>query len=291
MSRNFSLASEDRIKELKQIRLKPNSESKVNWGVNAYNDWRNYRLETFQYDVGIFYADLNDLSTLTKENFCHALCRFIPEVTKQKGTGPYPGRTLYQMVSVIQKFLTVNKLKWKIVDNVEAFEDVKIVLDNVMKERTAANVGVGKKQAGIVMYEMEERLWGEGILGENTPEKLRNTVMFLLGINASLRAIDEHYNLRREMPTKISQLQFVKDPQGIKCLVYREDYVTKTHDGGSMIARMNVRRCGFTRILTLIDVWLGWLTSTYRCARCILRRISIYNVNKNPNLISGIQNK
>ena len=44
-------------------------------------------------------------------------------------------------------------------------------------------------------------------------------MLFLLGINLFLRAVDEHYNLRREMPTQPSQLQF-------------EDRVSKTHDGG-----------------------------------------------------------
>ena len=36
-----------------------------------------------------------------------------------------------------------NEIPWKIVEGVE-FEEVKMVLDNVMKERTALNVGVRK---------------------------------------------------------------------------------------------------------------------------------------------------
>ena len=66
VSRNFNLQSDDRIKDLMQVRLKPNSESKVNWAVTAYNEWREFRLETFNYDVGIYYADLNDLANLTR---------------------------------------------------------------------------------------------------------------------------------------------------------------------------------------------------------------------------------
>ena len=115
--------------------MKPNTETKVNWGVNAYNEWCNYRLETFQYDVGIYYADLNDLQSLTKDNLNHALCRFIPEVTKQRGDGPYPARTWYQMIVAIQKYLNVHKLHWKLLETGEnAFSDVCTVLDNVMKE-------------------------------------------------------------------------------------------------------------------------------------------------------------
>ena len=39
-------------------------------------------------------------------------------------------------------------------------------------------------------------------------------------------------NLRREMPTQKSQLQFERNSNGERCIVYREDFVTKTHDGG-----------------------------------------------------------
>ena len=233
VSRKFNSITEQRLEDLMTIRLKPKSEAKVNWGVNAYNEWRDYRLKTFNYDVGIYYANLNDLGSLEKENLNHALCRFIPEVTKQRGDGQYPGHTLYQMICAIQKHLNVNKIPWKLLEGEGTpFADVRVVLDNVMKERTVANIGVNKKQAGVVTLEMENKLWNEGLLGEHTPDILRNTVLFLIGINTTLRAIEEHYYLHREMPYKSSQLQFERDPDGVKCLVYREDAVSKTHDGG-----------------------------------------------------------
>ena len=233
MSINFNVVSDKRIEHLKQIHLKPKTEAKVNWEVNTYNEWRNHRLDTFRYNVGIYYADLNDLNTLTKENLNHSLCRFIPEVTKQRGEGPYPGRTLYQMIVAIQKHLNVNKLPWKLLEGGDSpFSDVRVVLDNIMKERTAMNVGVTKRQASVISFEMENRLWETGVLGESNPDQLRNTVLFMLGMNVTLHAVDEHYNLRREMPLKVSQIQFKCDPDGTKCLVYREDFVTKCHDGG-----------------------------------------------------------
>ena len=91
--------------------MKKKSEKKLDWAVTAYVDWRYERLEKFNYDVGIYYADLLDLNSLTKENLQHALCAFIPEVTQKKGEGPFPGKTLYQMVTVIQKYLWVNKIR------------------------------------------------------------------------------------------------------------------------------------------------------------------------------------
>ena len=85
------------------------------------------------------------------------MCRFIPEVTKTKGDGPYPGKTLYQMVVAIEKFLQLNKFKWKLIHS-EEFEELKNVLDNVMKEQCSDNVGNVKKQADLISYEYEETM-------------------------------------------------------------------------------------------------------------------------------------
>ena len=227
----YSFATAERIAELKRIRLKESSESKVNWAVTAYNDWRNERLYNFNYDVGIYEADLNKLETLTKENLEHSLCHFVPEVTKVKGEGPYLGRTLYEMIVAIQKYLKLNKLFWKLVDE-NQFYDLHNVLNNFMQERTAMNVGVVKKQAQVISYTTENYLWEQGYLGEDSPEKLRNTVLFLLGINVLLRAVEEHYYLCRPSEFEPSQISFERNDKGVKCLVYREDMVTKSHDGG-----------------------------------------------------------
>ena len=133
------------------------------------------------------------------------------------------------MLAAIQKYLSVNKIRWKLVDECE---DLKTVLDNVMKERAKLNIGMVPKQAELITYEFEETMWLKGILGEDKPDTLHNTVLFLLGMNCCLRAVEEHYYLRRDMPNMLSQLQFDYDECGTKCLVYREDTVTKTHDGG-----------------------------------------------------------
>ena len=229
--RKFSFIADVKIEDLKQIKLKKKTESKVNWAVTAYNEWRDERMRTFKYDPSIYWADLRSLETLEKCNFERAMCAFVPEVTKVRGEGPYPGSTLYQMVLAIQKYLNVHRLTWQLLDDRE-FPDLKIVLDNVMKERAALNVGMTTRQASVITYQMENHLWETGVLGEHSPDKLRNTVLFLIGINVYLRAIDEHYSLRRDMPSQRSQISFEYNDSGVQCLVYREDFVTKTHDGG-----------------------------------------------------------
>ena len=230
-ARKFNFMSDAKVQALKTVTMKKRSESKMNWGVKAYNEWREDRLYNFNYDVGIYYADLNDLPHLTLDNFKHAMCYFIPEVTKSKGDGLYPGATLYQMVVAIQKYLNLNKIPWKIIEGPE-FEEIKTVLDNVMEERTALNIGVKKKQAQFVTYKFENEMWAKGVLGEDCPDRLRDTVLFLIGTHCTLRASDEHYYLCHDTPQEKSQLSFENNSNGVRCLVYREDTVSKTHDGG-----------------------------------------------------------
>ena len=168
---------------------------------------------------------------LDKINLEFALSKFIAEVTKVKDGSDYLGRTLYQMIVSIQKHLNESGCNWKLVDGPD-FGSLRNVLDNVMKERAANNIGLVKRQAEYISLDFEDKLWNYGILGEDSPDKLRDTVLFLLGINLALCAGDEHYDLRHNTDNKPSQLAFKRDSSGVKSLVYSEDTTTKTNDGG-----------------------------------------------------------
>ena len=155
------------------------------WGVRTYQQWRNNRLSDVSlYNQCVFDANLDDLKSITKPNLEQALCMFIAEVTKVSGE-VYPGTTLYQLSVSIQRFLNERGLASKLVDGPD-FKQFHTVLDNVMKERAKANIGMVKRKAELIPMSFENKLWERGVLGEDTPERLRNTVLFLLGINCSL---------------------------------------------------------------------------------------------------------
>lgn len=53
-----------------------------------------------------------------------------------------------------------------------------------------ARQGIGRKESSdAISLEQEDLLWGKGILGESTPDQLRETVLFLLGVNLALRGV------------------------------------------------------------------------------------------------------
>ena len=231
--RSYNSVSEDKLKRMMEMTYEQRSEAKIRWAVKAYNDWRTMRLDTDveEIDEQILYADLNDIGSLTKTNFEHALCRFICEVRKTKEVGDYPGATLYQMACALQNFIKKKELNWRIVHGDE-FTQFNRVLDKVMQERADRAIGTVRKQAEVISIEFENKLWENDILGEQNPDQLRNTVLYMLGVNCALRAGDEHYGLRRPGVDCNSQLTFEENSMNVKCLVYREDRVTKTNRGG-----------------------------------------------------------
>ena len=68
---------------------------------------------------------------------------------------------------------------------------------------------------------MEEEMWNAGVLGEHMPVQLLDMVMFLIGINCSLRGGKEHHNLRR--PGFNVQITVTVDDDNVKCLKLQHD--------------------------------------------------------------------
>ena len=102
--RKFKSVSDSKLSELKTKLLKKRT-YKMQWGVRTFKDRRSDRLSTPEtFDPVIFEVDLDVVGSLKKESLCYALCRFIPEITKKDGTD-YPGKTLYEMITSVQKYL------------------------------------------------------------------------------------------------------------------------------------------------------------------------------------------
>ena len=149
------------MNELKQEQLMKRTYAKVQWAVKAYQEWRSNRMSHLQlFDVCIYETDLENVYCLERDSFEFAICQFLAEVRKIDGS-EYPGKTLYQLVVSIQTHINTKGKKWKLIDNV-MLGKLRTVLDNLMKERAKANIGTVKRQASMITYDVEEKLWGSG---------------------------------------------------------------------------------------------------------------------------------
>ena len=158
---------------------------------------------------------------------CYALCRFISETKKESGAD-FPPKTLRHIILAIQMYLESLGFMWKLVDGVE-FVNLKLCLDNVMKEKAAMGLGRVVKQAEAFNFSDIEKLWNLGLLGQSNPTQLMETVLFLLGLVYGLRTGREYKMLRR--PGCDGQFTYCSD-DSYECIKFVEDVSMKTNRGG-----------------------------------------------------------
>ncbi len=194
--------------------------------MNLYKSWWEQRCRSPSCDSRISWCAITNVDQISKGNLCHSLCCFVNEVRKQDGT-EYPGNTIYQIVICLQFFLEGKGKDWKLLDDPE-FLSLKNTVDNVMKQRMLEGVGERKPSEPISLLQ-ENKMWADGVLGTSNPDQLRDTLLFLLGLNFALRGGEEHKNLRS--PGFNSQLVLCSDESGVKYLEFTEDLKHKTNQG------------------------------------------------------------
>ena len=92
---------------------------------------------------------------------------------------------------MVQCFFKENRRPLKFFDD-DAFFELKNTLDNRMKQLSKEGKIAPREKAVPISVQEEEYLWSIGALGDDTPTKLVDTVLYLLGIHFALRAADEH---------------------------------------------------------------------------------------------------
>ena len=94
-----------------------------------------------------------------------------------------------------------------------------------MKRLHSLGLGVRKKQAEPTTTKEENLLWERGLLGEQNPQALLDTMLFLCGIHFVLCSGEEHRSLQ------LSQIELVVPEEGCAHLIYMEKY-SKNNQGG-----------------------------------------------------------
>ena len=142
------------------------SKAKIKWAIGAYNRWRAFRSEIFhqRYTTKVTHYNREikpiDASAKDVDELQADLCDFIVEIRKENGE-QYPSSSMYDLISGLSLYL----------EREHGFTNKLVSAHNVMKERTAE--GVGRPERDPILEEYEQVLWEKGILGEDSPDKLR----------------------------------------------------------------------------------------------------------------------
>ena len=131
----------------------------------------------------------------SSRDLCDSLCLFVDEVCRLDSK-EFPPNTIKGLIYNIQMYLRKRRIGWKLFDPIH-FMDLRNTVDNIMKERTKQGLA-RKTQSEIISFAVEELLWEKGVLGEDNPEQLLWTVLYLIGLCCALRGGSEHWNLRRD---------------------------------------------------------------------------------------------
>ena len=217
--------SDSVIQNISGKKFTAQSKRKMKWATNMYCQWRLMRLCDKNVDVEIVRADLFKVDMLLKSELAYAMCRFVREIKKLDGSD-YPPNTICEIVIMIQMHLHEHNMYWML--DGEEFLNLRNVVNNTMRERTAAGLGV-KKLSEVISLRQKDVLFSSGQLGEGSPQQLLNTVIYMVGLHCVLRGGVEHQHLRRLGFN--SQITFEEDERGIERLVYREDPLQKTMSG------------------------------------------------------------
>jgi integrase len=194
-----------------------------------FNDWKSWRNVKAATEGNISDHDICpirvELLNMTKDELCFCLTRFVLEAKKQNGQ-EYPAETLYEIIISIQLYMSLNGREIKFLNDPE-FVVLKNTLDSKMKDLTSQGCRSRRRQAQIISDAEEEKMWELGVLGDDTPQKLLDTVLYFFGIHFALRAGQEHRNLRFQN----SQISVETDSEGHRYLLYTED-ISKNRQGG-----------------------------------------------------------
>ena len=109
---------------------------------------------------------------------------------------------MYEIVLSLQHFMSMNGRELKLLDHPGLVKMLN-TLDNRMKELSKGGIIHERQQANTISIQDKEYLWNTGLLGDDSPEKLVNTVLYLIGLHFALCACDEHNALKVGFYTQV----------------------------------------------------------------------------------------
>ena len=200
ISRPFSdPVSGENIEQAIQNSIPESTKRDTKYCISMWDEWIVNRAKA----AGTVIPYLKDI-TLTELQ--HWLCYFTLELRKKSGA-KFPPNSLYHICCGIMRYVRMNGM------NVDFFKDKEFskfcnVLDSEMKRLKAVGLGTGQRKAEVISFEDEELMWEKGILGDDNPQSLLDTMLFMNGLYFALRGGKEHRQLRHHP----SQIELIEKP-------------------------------------------------------------------------------
>ena len=194
------------------------------WAINQYEMWAKQRQllpgESVDYPLPKNEASLKEA---TVEALDYWMAKFIFEIRKKDGS-VYRRESLISIIAGINAFFNSSNRNINFFKD-ECFTHFRQTLDLSCQE--SSKIPHRKRQADVISHSAEEKMWSDGVLGDDEPEKLINTLLFLNGLHFALRSGQEHRSL------SIDQISIIPPSETCKyyCLEYIET-VSKTNNGG-----------------------------------------------------------
>lgn len=194
------------------------------WSVNTWQEWSDHRQR-----LGSEFPP--KLDAITNKELNYWLARFVVEARNKKGEA-YEGGSLYSLCAGIQRYLRAQRRgtadRGQVCD-LDIYKDASFayfrsVLDSALKELHQQGIGISKKRAEVISEDVEETMWKDNILGDDTPVKLLDTLMFCFGLNFALRSGQEHRKLRPDME--------LKEPRNSTAYIVYTESGSKNRQGG-----------------------------------------------------------
>ncbi len=187
-------SSDKYFQDVSKKKFLPSTRKKALWAGRIFEQWKciqNFKLKQ-QGKLDLLIT--GNLVLLDIDDLNNVLSYFLIEIQKQNGD-KCPWETLCKIVLSLQHYMTMNGCEIKLLEY-PSLVKMWNTLNNRMKELSKDGIVCEYQQAKPISVKDEEHLWKSGLLGNDTPEKLVNTLLYLVGLHFALRACDEHKVLK-----------------------------------------------------------------------------------------------
>ena len=221
--------TEDMILKMIDEAIPKSTRRSTLWAVGVWEAWVTNRNASIQGSDELVPVCLDSIGN---DEFNKWLACFVIEARNKNGEA-YTGGTLYGLCAGIQRYVREkrNARRDEVTETLDIYKDPSFsffrgAMDSKLKQLHQSGVGSFKRQAEVISSDLENKLWNDHLLGDDTPQKLLDTLVFVLGLNLALRSGKEHRNLKPSM-FQLCQPDSSQPPY----LLYNE-CGSKNHQGG-----------------------------------------------------------